>query len=143
MGKITDEIEEVGKLSKGFKSFVNEWGVTAVLIPMLAVLLINSYFLFVLVGSNNELQVEIEGIKNNVQAIIQTYDDDVYVASEGVLNTLKTNGIVEITDIREFLKDKPAGRTDIKRGLNNEQVYTNMVEQYGELAINCKVAYGN
>lgn len=61
-------------------------------------------------------------------------------AAEAVLSTLKMKNIYEPIDIENFLAEKPAGRTDLLKGLEDEEIYHDLLETYGDLAKNAKIA---
>lgn len=82
------------------------------------------------------------GYQNNITLgkMDARYYDDTYQASSMVLANLEKNDICDTQDILSFLEDKPAGKTDLKRGVLEDEVYNKLYMVYGDLARNAKIA---
>lgn len=76
------------------------------------------------VNSTNELVIQMDN----------RYYDDIYEKGATVMNTLVDQGFNEHNEIRDFLSQKPAGRSDLKKAISIEKTYCKLVEEYGELA---------
>lgn len=73
----------------------------------------------------------------------QRYFEDIEENALAVLNTLQKKNIYEIVDIAEFLAPKPAGRSNLKKGVLHEEIYPRLLKIYGNLAKNAKIALTN
>jgi len=76
-----------------------------------------------------------------VDLINDRYNNDIYAGAETVLITLQKQEILEPEDILSFLDTKPAGKDSLKKGVTNEEAYTELLEIYGDLARNAKIAF--
>ena len=74
---------------------------------------------------------------NNIE---DRYFHDVYDNGFAVLASLQNNNILEPKDIVSFLEAKPAGKSDLKKSLENEDIYARLVDIFDGLAKNAKKA---
>lgn len=75
------------------------------------------------------------------ETVIENHEIEVALESaEAVLQTLVANDILSPNEISTFLANKPAGRTDLLKGVTNDVVYQSLLETYGDLAKNAKIA---
>lgn len=76
-----------------------------------------------------------------VNGMDQRYYFDIQENAASVLTTLQKNNIIEPNDILDFLSQKPAGKSDLKKGVTTERTYILLVEQYGVLAKNARIVF--
>jgi len=57
-----------------------------------------------------------------------------------VMNTLQSQGFTSANEIASFLAPKPAGRTNLKTAVKNDKIYDCLVDTYGDLAKQAKIA---
>lgn len=100
------------------------------------VLIIISIFLL---GGYNVYNI-VDNIDTNVNRMEMRYYSDIEENGFSVLVSLQNNNIVEPKDIITFLENKPAGRSDLKKALNNGQIYERLVNVFDGLAKNAKKA---
>lgn len=76
-----------------------------------------------------------------VELMDNRYKEDIYIGAETVLITLQKQEICEPEDILSFLSPKPAGKDSLRKGVTNEEAYARLLETYGDLARNAKIAF--
>lgn len=75
-----------------------------------------------------------------INAMEKRYFEDIEGNAFAVLASLQNNNIIEPQEIIKFLASKPAGKSDLKKGLQNEKIYERLVNVYNGLAKNAKTA---
>ena len=93
---------------------------------------------FLMGGYNIYLLTENTNIKIN--EMDERYFHDIEDNAFSVLTALQNNNILEPKDIVTFLESKPAGKSDLKKGLENEKIYERLVNVFDGLAKNAKKA---
>ena len=70
----------------------------------------------------------------------ERYFNDVYDNGFAVLASLQNNNILEPKNIITFLENKPAGKSDLKKAVENNNIYARLVNVFDGLAKNAKKA---
>jgi hypothetical protein len=76
-----------------------------------------------------------------VTSIDDRYYQETYEESSAVLATIQKQGIATSDGILIFLEEKPAAKSNLKKGVTTECTYTLLYSDYGELARAAKVAF--
>jgi len=120
-------------LTEFFKKLIDGFKFT---IKDTLVLIIITIFLF---GGYNIYQMT-ENTNIKINAMEDRYFHDIEENAFAVLVSLQNNDIIEPKNIITFLESKPAGRSDLKKGLSNEEIYQRLVNIFDGLAKNAKKA---
>lgn len=114
------------RLIDGFKFTIKDMLVLIVI----TVFLIGGYNIYSLTENTN----------SKINSMEQRYYSDIEDNGFTVLVSLQNNDVIETKDIIAFLENKPAGRSDLKKALQNEIIYERLVNIFDGLAKNCKKA---
>lgn len=82
----------------------------------------------------------IENTNNKINAMEERYFNDVYENGFAVLSALQRNHVKEPEEIIEFLSAKPAGKSDLKKAITDDKIFSKLVNVFDGLAKNCKKA---
>lgn len=120
------------------RNFTNTWQTVVLIFAILSV----GFTLSNKLDDAIFTETEVENIAiTAAQVVVNEYDVSLKKeAAEAVLTTLNKNNIFTPDEIINFLAQKPAGRTDLTNGVNNQEVYAYLVNIFGQLARNAKVA---
>ena len=69
------------------------------------------------------------------------YYIDIQDNASVVLNTLRKNSCDTPEKIGDFLASKPAGKSDLRKGVMNDKVYDNLYIIYGDLVRSAKILF--
>lgn len=114
------------KLFEGFKFSIKD----ILMLIIICVFLTGGYNIYKMTENTNE----------KINSMEERYFNDVEVNAFAVLASLQNNNIIEPKDIVKFLESKPAGKSDLKKGLKNDEIYQRLVNVYNGLAKNAKTA---
>lgn len=118
--------EFFNKLIEGFNFSIKDF----LVLIIICVFLMGGYSIYTLtVDTNTKV--------NNMET---RYFHDVYDNGFAVLASLQNNNILEPKDIVTFLESKPAGKSDLKKALEHDEIYGRLVNIFDGLAKNAKKA---
>lgn len=116
----------IDKMIEGFNFSIKDF----LVLIIITTFLIGGYNIYTLtVDTNTKV--------NNME---DRYFHDVYDNGFAVLASLQNNNILEPKDIVTFLESKPAGKSDLKKAVENESIYGRLVNVFDGLAKNAKKA---
>jgi len=118
--------ELISRLFDGFKFSIKD----ILMLIIMGIFLMGGYKIYIMTENTND----------KINSMEQRYFEDVEDNAFAVLASLQNNNIIEPKDIVKFLESKPAGRSDLKKGLQNDEIYQRLVNVYNGLAKNSKTA---